>query len=484
MKHMKRMASLLMALVMALSLAVPVMAADETGSITINGVSDTTTYDIYRLLDLQSYDKDKKTYSYRVNSAWKTFFATDEAKAYISLDADGFATWVGDEEDEARIAAFAKLALAYAKANNITPVKSSATEGQFEISGTSGVFSNLALGYYLVDSTMGALCGLTTTNPDASIQAKNGQPTIDKQVKEDSTNKWGESNSADIGQTVEFCATISVHAGAQNYVFHDKMDPGLTYTRVSKIEHVVPSENKTTEVPQDQYYNIIVATEITDECTFEIHFTQSFCDHLKTNDKVIIYYEAVLNNNAVIANPGNVNEAWLTYGEGNETTHDTTTTYTYQFDIVKTDSQNTLIDGAEFRIYDAATGGNEVKVKLQRDGTYLRYYGEEGGDVIKVKDGKVRVKGFDNGTYYLEETKSPNGYNQLSARKEFTIADANLDSVFNGDIYSTGSGVHVVNKAGTMLPETGGMGTTLFYVLGGVLVIGAGVALVTKKRMG
>jgi len=100
-----------------------------------------------------------------------------------------------------------------------------------------------------------------------------------------------------------------------------------------------------------------------------------------------------------------------------------------------------------------------------------------------VKDGKVTVVGFDNGVYYLEETVAPAGYNMLTARKEFTIADANLDSVFNDGIYSSGSGVHVVNKTGSMLPETGATGTVIFIAVGVLVVLAAGVLLVTKKRM-
>ena len=153
-------------------------------------------------------------------------------------------------------------------------------------------------------------------------------------------------------------------------------------------------------------------------------------------------------------------------------------------DVVKTDSQNTLIDGAQFKIYDAVTGGSEVKVVLMDDNvTYRRARADETGVPIVVTNGQVRVVGFDNGTYYLEETAAPDGYNKLTARQKFIISDGNLDAVFNDGIYSTGSGVHVVNKTGSMLPETGGLGTLLFTILGGTTVLGTGVVLVTKKRM-
>ena len=479
---MKKIVSMLLVLMLVASLSAVAFAAEETGSITINGVSEGNTYEIYRLLDLESYDVAAGAYSYKANAAWAAFFATAEAKAYMSTADDDYVTWTAAEDDDTK-ADFAKLALAYAKANGIAPVKSSNNSGEFVITENSGKFSGLELGYYLVDSTVGALCGLTTTNPNASINAKNGIPTIDKQVNEDSTTQWGAHNTADIGQTVEYRVTINVHAGAQNYVLHDKMAEGLTFNRVTKVEHLIPGSES--HVEDGSTYTVKTGTDVSnDECTFEVHFTKEFCDTLETNDKIIVSYEAMLNRNAVIAGTGNVNTAWLAFGEGNETNPDTVTTYTYGIDIIKTNSQNTLIDGAQFKIYDAAENGNEVAVVLMDDGvTYRRARADETGVDIVVKDGKVRVVGFDNGTYYLEETEAPDGYNKLTARQKFIISDSNLDATFNGDVYSTGSGVHVVNKTGSMLPETGGLGTLLFTVLGGGAALSTGVVLVTKKRM-
>ena len=479
---MKRVISLFIALFLVVSLSATAFAAEETGSITINGVNTGNTYEIYRLLDLESYDVAAGAYSYKANAAWAAFFQTDEAKAYMATDMDGYVTWIAADDDDTK-AAFAKMALAYAKENDIAPVKSSKNDGEFVITGTSGKFDNLPLGYYLVDSTVGALCGLTTTNPDASINAKNGIPTIDKQVLEDSTTQWGDVSTADIGQIVEYRVTINVHAGAENYVLHDVMAAGLTFQEVTRIEHVVPGTG--THDEDTTKYTVKTGDDVSnDTCTFEVHFTKEFCDSLETNDKVIVYYTAMLNRNAVINGEGNMNEAWLSFGEGNETNHDDVVTYTYGIDIVKTDSANKLIDGAEFKIYDAATGGNEVAVVLMDDGvTYRRARADETGVPIVVTNGQVRVVGFDNGTYYLEETVAPDGYNKLSARQKFIISDGNLDAVFNGETFSTGSGVHVVNKTGSMLPETGGMGTVLFITFGTIVVLGAGVLLVTKKRM-
>lgn len=494
---MKKLFAMLLAVMMLLTLAVPTFAAEEKGSITINNVVEETVYEVYRLLDLESYNVASGAYSYKVNSEWTGFFSTADALAYVAIDAAGYVTWINGEDDDS-IAAFAKLALDYAKKNGIDPVKSSENAGDFVITTNqetgkkSGKFSDLTLGWYLVDSNVGALCGLTTTNPDASVNAKNGIPTIDKQVQEDSTDQWADSNTADMGQTVYFRVTINVHAGAENYVLHDVMSSGLTFDKVTKIEHVVPGSSTNNVVVPNVDYTVWTAKGITEEttddvsdsCTLEVRFAKDFCDTLETNDKLIVYYQAMLNRNAVVAGEGNPNEAWLEYGEEHYTTHDSTKTYTFGFDIVKTDSSNKLIDGAEFKIYDAATGGDEVAVVLMDDGvTYRRAREDETGVAIVVKDGKVRVVGFDNGTYYLEETVAPEGYNKLTARQKFIISDSNLDAVFNDTVFSTGSGVHVVNKTGSMLPETGGMGTMIFIAIGAIVMLGAGVMLFAKKRM-
>lgn len=476
---MKKVLSFILALMLIASLSTAVFAAGETGSITINGANDATTYEIYKLLDLESYDVAAGAYSYKANANWATFFATAEAKAYMTTADDGYVTWTTSEYDDTK-AAFAKLALAYAKANDIDPVKSSKNAGQFVVTGTTGVFADLELGYYLVDSTMGALCGLTTTNPHASINAKNGIPTVDKQVKEDSTNQWGDVNTADIGQEIEYRVTVSVHAGAENYVLHDTMVDGITYKEVNYIEHVVPGTG--THVVPNTKYTVKTGADVTDGCDFEVFFTKEFCDEMETNDKLIVYYTATLNKTAVIAGAGNDNTTWLTFGEGGKSNEDSVTTLTYAVDVVKTDSSNKLIDGAKFKIYDAATGGNEVAVVKDGENYRRALTGETGVD-IDVKGGKIRVSGLDNGTYYLEETEAPDGFNKLTARQKFIISDGNLDAVFNESVYSTGSGVHVVNKTGSMLPETGGMGTILFTVFGAIVVLATGVVLVTKKRM-
>ena len=501
---MKKVIALLLSMMLVLTMSLPALAEEpEKGSITINGVSSGNVYSIYKLLDLESYDKTEGAYSYKVNDQWTGFFATGEALNYVLIDNAGYVTWIAGEDDDT-VAAFAKLALAYAKVqvpkangeegetvDRISPIQSSENEGEFVITTNSetqiveGKFSNLNLGYYLIDSTMGALCGLTTTNPDASINAKNSAPTIEKQVYEDSTTSWGTDNTEELGTYYTYRIRIDVNPGAESYVIHDKFDTGIDFGEFLGAKHVVDGTNIETGTDVDaEYYTVVTGDDLDDDCTFEVRFNEEFCEHISVGDSVYIWYTAKLNANAYMEGQANQNEATLEFGENHYTTPQKVTTKAYAFDLVKTDSEDELLDGAEFRIYDAATEGNEIKVVKLSDGSYRRAIGTEEGENIVVKDGMVRIKGFDNGTYYLQEVVTPEGYNQLTNRQKFTIFNGNLDAVFNGPTLSTGSGVHVVNKTGSKLPETGARGTMMFITFGMIVVLATGVLLVTKKRMG
>ena len=130
---MKKIIAIIMSLMLMASLSVAAFAAEnETGSITINGVNGSATYEIYRLLDLESYDVDAGAYSYKANAAWAEFFQTEEAKKYMSTDTEGYVTWIGADDDDTK-ATFAKGALSYAKVKGIEPVKSSENDGEFVI---------------------------------------------------------------------------------------------------------------------------------------------------------------------------------------------------------------------------------------------------------------------------------------------------------------------------------------------------------------
>ena len=467
MKRTKRIASVLLALVMALSLITTAFAAGETGSITIDNAVVGQTYNIYQILDLESYNKDSGAYAYKATAAWRDFInGADVKSVYVNVDAQGYVTWAKDAD----VAAFAKLAQKYAADKHIT------NQGTKKADSTKVEFIGLDLGYYLVDSTLGTICSLDTTNPSVTIKEKNAQPTVDKQVQENSNSQWGESNDANIGDTVNFKTVISAKKGAQGYVLHDKMSEGLT---------LVPGSVKVRDLTEGKDYT--VATEnLKDGCTFEITFKQTYLDTITEDTSIVVTYSATLNDKAVIYPGPNTNETKLVYGEGSETTWDKTETFTYQFDLVKTKTDKTVLDGAEFKLYDARTEGNEIALIDEGKGVYrvatAAEKAAEGFVSATIKAGKVTIKGLDSGTYYLEETKAPAGYNVLAERVEVKIDHANLTATVEGGTYVSG-GVQVINQTGAELPSTGGIGTTIFYVVGGLLVVAAGVLLVTRKRM-
>ncbi len=473
MKHVKKLASVLLALVMALALASTAFAEGETGSITINDAVVGQTYTIYQILDLESYNASANAYSYKATTAWNTFINSDAIKGtYVEVDAQGYVTW----KDGADAAAFAKLAQKYAKDNSI------GNQGSVTATTTTVSFTNLKLGYYLVDTTLGTLCSLDTTNPNVVMEEKNEVPTNVKTVEEDSTGNYGEKNDADIGQTVNFKSTITAQAGAENYVFHDTMSVGLTYTGVTGI-----TLNGTTVDAS----NYTVTAPAADGDTFDVTFTQAFCDTLKANDQIVISYTATLNENAVIAGDGNPNTSKVSYGDSSNTKYTTdsqTKTYTWDVDVFKytmDGETEKALAGATFTLSKNADGSNPIALVSEGNNVYRVAKTGETGTVTEITTdatGKFTIKGLDADTYYLTETAAPAGYNKLAGSVTIVIGE---NGVVNGTTEAPQGvdEVKVLNQSGAELPSTGGIGTTIFYVLGGVLVVGAAVLLVTKKRM-
>lgn len=467
-KTFKKLFAALLAAALVLAMAVPAFAVTNTGtngSITIDNAVDGETYTIYRMFKLDSYNGD--AYSYTVEPAWETFFSTGAGKDYIDLT-NGHPTWkagVDSTDDSTTVAAFAKAALAWAAEKNISGTKETAT-------GDTVNFSGLDLGYYLVDSSLGALCGLNTTKPNVTITEKNKKPTIEKEVKNGDT--WGTTNDAKIGDTVEFKITIHVEAGAKNYVVTDTMEKGLSFD--SKTLTVTC--NGATATLNSDYSLELDKNNTTFTLTFDDNYVAG-----KVGETIVVTYTATLNKDAVVA--GNKNSATLHYGN-KQTVKSETTTYTYEFDLLKVDgSDKKLLDGAEFKLYDAKNDGSVIKV-VPVAGGYRVSNGNEAGatETIAVTGGKVHISGLDKTTYWLEETKAPDGYNMLTERKPVDLTNGSNNTTLTSDTWSEANhGVAVENNAGTVLPSTGGMGTTLFYVIGGGLMVAAVVLLVTKKRM-
>lgn len=458
MKTIKRIFSLLLAFVFAIVQVNPVNADDNTGSITINKAVVNETYKIYKILDLETYDAVNNHYIYRANSNFKAFL--DDANLGLKYldkkneNGDAYYVW----KENANEKEFAKEALAYAEENNITSTYKKATS-------TTVKFEGLSLGYYLVNSSVGTLLHLTTTNPDGVVNEKNTVvPDVDKDVKENSTGEYGKENDAKIGDTVEFKSTIIIGAGYSDYVLYDNMSVGLTLNSDSIKLYVndtlVDSNNYTVDTSVTGY-------------TFVVTFDNDYIASLPRNTKIEVKYTAILNKDAVIEGDGNINETYLKYGNAVTDTKKTTT-YTYSFNLKKTDKDGNELTGAEFKLYDK-NNNNEIAVVYDKEtSTYRVAEAGETGETIKV--GHAVIEGLDNDTYYLEEVVSPVGYNKLTSRVEFTVNKKESNKTY------VRSEVTVKNYTGSQLPETGGTGTILFVTFGLTLVLVFGVLLVTKLR--
>lgn len=534
MKTMKKLAGVALALVMALCLAAPAFAAGNDGSITINNAVEGQTYTAYKIFDLESFDNESNAFSYKVAEPWTNFVTGEGAgAAYVTVDEQNYVTWNDDKKSEADVAEFAKLALEYAKANGEITGTAQTAEG------ATVVFENLPLGYYLIDSSLGALCSLDTTNKEVVMREKNEKPTDKKESEMDPNSK--------VGSEVKYTVTINAKKGAQAYVVHDTMGAGLTFNSDSLVVTAAPvvEESETAEpvtVAPENYTltqnvphhdNEEDPEEVTSTCTFELAFDQDYLNTLTGDTTIVITYTATINSNAVISKDPITNKETLSYGDNNrteETPGNKTEDKFYDFDLVKTDSKNELLADAVFQLKE---GNTVIELVQNTDGTYRPAVAEdkaEGSEVMVVSQittndiSKITFTGFAPGAYTLEEVTAPGGYNKLKAPVEIQIAqkkDVNnenkpmvddkgnpmmtlyvdgVDRGFTATITpattegegenavttpaSVEGGVHITNYTGAELPSTGGIGTTIFYIVGAVLAVGAGVLLVTKKKMG
>lgn len=499
MKLIKKIAAIMFAFMMVVSMSCNVKADDTTtatkGTITITNAKKGETYKLYKILSLESYsytgnDKDNGNYAYTLtgDTNWDNFITSpDVIDKYFEYDSTHkYLTWKGDKSP-ARVKEFAQLALKFARNEeyNVQPVQTAQ-----KATSDTVIYSGLDLGYYLVDSSMGTLCALTTTNQNAKIVEKNTAPTVEKKVGNSAQNVNSENNTASIGDTVYFKTIITAQPGAQNYVLHDKMDAGLTFNERSVKAILNKNETKKdTELTATDYSVVTSNLEGTDpKCTFHIEFTPKLCESLKADDTITVTYSATLNENAVIAGEGYKNETWLKYGDSQNTQHKTTTTKTFEmhvfkFYIDKNDltTEKGLAD-AKFTLSKNPNGTDPIKLINKGSNTYRVAKKDETNtitEVITPDNGRFTIQGLGAGTYYLTEIQQPAGYNKLSG--PVTVVIDENEKVRVGE--SEANPVKVENKTGTVLPSTGGAGTTMIYLIGGALVLGSGVVLATKRRV-
>ena len=512
MKHIKKLASLLLVLVMALSLAVTAFADEPTTySITINNSTAGHTYEAYQIFtgDLATNEAGNKVLS---NIVWGS--GVSEAGQTALGDAAAKAETLKTEADAK---AFAKAVAPY-----LTTAAGSAntvTDGKYVISG-------LAAGYYLVKDQDGSLTGdadayteyIIKVVSDTTATPKSSVPTVEKKVKDTNdstgvTSDWQDSADYDIGDSIPFQLKATLANNVSSYttykvVFHDTLSKGLTYNNDAKVYIGGTETNGFT----------VTATVNADGTTT---LTVS-CDDVKAlgagNSSVItVEYTAKLNENAVLGSAGNPNEVYLEYSnnpnkseEGNnetgETPKDVVIVFTYKTIINKVDSENKPLTGAAFKLEKLIKG---------KDGAADTWTTVKKFTVDETTT-SFTFSGLDDGQYKLTETKTPAGYNTIdpiyfvieathdvtadaptlktlnayltdaNGNKQTEMKDGESVNIDLGTVDLTAGSITttVVNKSGAQLPETGGIGTTIFYVLGGVLVLAAVVLLVTKKRMG
>ncbi|MFR6313085.1 MAG: isopeptide-forming domain-containing fimbrial protein [Ruminococcus sp.] len=401
--------------------------------------------------------------------------------------------------------------------------------------GETAKITGLADGYYIVkdvtdlsskDDANSAY--IVQVAGDTTVAIKNAKPTVDKQVydepgdaEEGANEGWGESADHAINKSFQFklTATVPVNADLKAYKsyqlqFEDSMSTGVTFDSIASV--TVKSGNAE---------KILTAADYTETATAEtnkagLSWTLKI-DDLKTklpenvklgeNEiQVEVVYNAHLNENAVVSKEDvtngtkdtvNNNKVDLVYSNNPDSTGAGTTgktpedyvwVFTYGVDNTKyknaVDEKNALKD-AGFTLYDK-TGTTETEISLIYDdakGAYRPITGSEaGGEMKSATDGKFNIIGLDAGTYVLKETSTPAGYNTcapinivISAVHKENTDGTSVKLDLDGSENMTNA---VINKSGSSLPSTGGIGTTIFYVAGGVLVVGAGVLLITKKR--
>lgn len=516
MKHMKKLVTLLLALIMALALVVPAAAATVK--------NDTThTYDAYQIFTgTQNSDSsalgdvkwgtgiDGTNFMAALKA--DTRFVVNSTNIFAACtDAAAVAAVLAENNTDAVAKAFANVAAQHLTSTVAASIAADAKD------------VDLPVGYYLLVDTSEPAVGdarnsalLQVTNKgDITIEKKYDVPTVDKSVQDNTSDAWEEAADWCIGSDVPFQLVGTLPSNyddyeAYKYVFHDTLGDTLMYNNNVKV--FVVNKDKRTEITVDFTANIsgTVSTGGGGKLTVTCADLKQVAN-VTSESTIVVEYTAKLLDTAVIGQPGNPNKVYLEYandpnfsGAGTPPTGNTPTdevlVFTYELDITKVDgaNQEKLLANAEFQLKNAEN--KWVIVDANNKVTGWADEQKDGSTLTTDAKGLAKIIGLDAGTYKLYETKAPGGYNQLkdpitiviSAELDksennpaLTALTIKVDSgeAQNGNVTTGTVSTTVKNNSGATLPETGGIGTTLFYVIGGVLVVGAAVLLVTRKRM-
>ena len=433
--------------------------------------------------------------------------------------------WHDSDDDSI---AFARFVCHYLYSNGAAP--------DSDIVGGNSSITIPEAGYYLIVDTINFSNGdyyhaynsfllvnvpqAVQTSYNVTINHKVVKPTVEKKVYDNFDNQDGTStgdfgSSADhaINEKFQFQLIAKLPAGrdegrAYDYYdkytvcFNDTLSEGITYDGLDSV--VIESNGTPYDITNDSSKYDIDISNLKSQNSFvvKIHDVKNCVANLNDGATITVTYTAHLNDKAYVNIAGgstsNINKVYLTYSNNPKDessigkTPESTPVYVYTYQLNNTkyhddDNPNNVLAGAGFRLYsdEACHDEDEIKLKMNDDGTYSRDFSTEGKGVemISGQDGQFNVKGLDAGTYYLKETTPPDGYSACKVIPVTIKADHSRNDQVNLEGSNLTNDIVNIKAGGITLPSTGGIGTTLFYVVGGGLMVAAIVLLVTKKRM-
>ena len=501
---LKRIAALSTAALLTVAMAVPVFAQDVPGTsadnatITIDNAAKGETYSIYKLFDATVTGEEDGSIAYQgtIPESLKDYFTQDKAGNISATDAA--------KAEDGSVSDDLKEALK-------TWADSQTATASVESDGSDLNFKGLDYGYYVVETTQGEnAITVDSTNPNAKVVDKNSTTPVDGLAKTvDDTKVY-------VGQTVTYTISFDTSnyngAGADakqivTYTIEDTLPDFLSDVNVTNIIVDNDADLTTTDDQKD------VTAQFTDKA-IDIAWATKNTDGTYTNlydngAKIVITYTATVNDNVAIAGAGNKNEVTVTIKDADNTpitppegtkTTDDETIYSYAAAIQKVNSKGEALADAIFSVPYALT---QTSAGSETEAAVYTVTGTGTTEVTTPASGVVIIKGVDENTFEATETAAPNGYNKLTSPVSITPsmtaatttstttyldADGNVtDTETTTVVTYTNSDINtsvavVVNKTGAELPSTGGIGTTIFYIIGGCIIVAAVIVLVVRKR--